>query len=558
MLSKSGLASFRWKLAPAAGTYATDPRWSNHDIDPVPVAARVWGTGTFGKGPFNFIPRRASTSYWVSDMLAPPLWTTISTVMSLGFSAKEVVPITFFGFFICGIAVALNGRIAATYHVPFPVIARTSFGMWGCIPMIFIRSTVALMWTAISIVQAGGFLQNMVVAIWPRFANWNHLPKSSNLTSGEILLIIIYWFIQTIVSMLPISKLRWFFIFKTWLVTPAWFAMFLWGAVITKGEGVLIKGPDTVAPGQRAWAALQALNVIIGLFSSLAVNMPDFARFSKNEKAGLYQALLLPVIGTMGALSPIFVTAAYQKQHGEYQWYLPVVIGSFDSRAAKFFAGFAFLVATLGNQIAAGSFPFGNDISGIFPQYVNIRRAAVLMSIFCLVSNPWTIIANAIAVLSFLSGYSIFMGPLAGIMICDYYILSKCKLSVTNMYNPNGIYKYWHGWNYRAYVAFFVPVIPLLPGLAYSIKPESVHVSPGILHLYSFGWLFGLTSSMLIYYVLCKYISPVDFRLLDEPEYPPRTLEEERLREEQLGVGSDSDSAAEEGKEKGDVAVSVV
>jgi cytosine/uracil/thiamine/allantoin permease len=66
----------------------------------------------------------------------------------------------------------------------------------------------------------------------------------------------------------------------------------------------------------RVWSALQALNVIIGLFSSLAVNMPDFARFSKSHKASFSQALLLPVIGTFGALSPIFVTSAYQKIWG--------------------------------------------------------------------------------------------------------------------------------------------------------------------------------------------------------------------------------------------------
>lgn len=108
---------------------------------------------------------------------------------------------TFFGFFICGIVVALTGRIAATYHVSFPVITRTSFGMYGCIPMqafplplrppqadspiprrILIRSTVALLWTAISIVQAGGFFQCMVEAMAPRYKNWNTLPESANIT----------------------------------------------------------------------------------------------------------------------------------------------------------------------------------------------------------------------------------------------------------------------------------------------------------------------------------------------------------------------------------------
>jgi len=72
-----------------------------------------------------------------------------------------------------------------------------------------------------------------------------------------------------------------------------------------------------IRPGTtRPFAALQALNVVIGLFSSLAVNMPDFARFAKSAKASWSQALLLPIIGTMGALSPIFVTSAYKEIWG--------------------------------------------------------------------------------------------------------------------------------------------------------------------------------------------------------------------------------------------------
>jgi NCS1 family nucleobase:cation symporter-1 len=280
--------------------------------------------------------------------------------------------------------------------------------------------------------------------------------------------------------------------FKTALVTPAWFALFLWAVIVTKGGGPLVHGPTDINPKVgRPWSALQALNVVIGLFSSLAVNMPDFARFSRSSRASASQTLLLPLIGTLGALSPIFITSAYKEIWGEYQWFLPAVIASFHSRPIKFFTGFAMLIATLGNQIAAGSFPFGNDISGIFPQYVNIRRAAVLMSIFCLISCPWDIIANAAALLSFLSGYSCFMGPLAGVMCSDYYLVRKGKLNVKDLYNPNGLYRYNRGWNWRAFVAFFVPVSVLVPGLAYSIAPLKVKVNDGILHLYcksSFFW----------------------------------------------------------------------
>jgi len=53
---------------------------------------------------------------------------------------------------------------------------------------------------------------------------------------------------------------------------------------------------------------------------------------------------------------------------------MPSVIANFESRAAKFFVSLSFMLATIGNQIAAGAYPFSNDISGVAPKYINIFR----------------------------------------------------------------------------------------------------------------------------------------------------------------------------------------
>lgn len=134
-------------------------------------------------------------------MLAPPLAATVSSVMSLGFTARETLPIVFFGFAICSVVITLTGKMGATYHVPYPVVIRSIFGMFGSYPMIILRcqpshvcglmltwltlhlAFVAAMWTAILCVQAGDFLKNCIEAIWPSFKNFpNHLPESAGIT----------------------------------------------------------------------------------------------------------------------------------------------------------------------------------------------------------------------------------------------------------------------------------------------------------------------------------------------------------------------------------------
>lgn len=84
-------------------------------------------------------------AYWTSDMLAPPLASTVSTVMSLGFTARETIPIVFFGFAICSVVITLTGKMGARYNVPFPVIVRSVFGMYGSYPAICLRAFVAAM-----------------------------------------------------------------------------------------------------------------------------------------------------------------------------------------------------------------------------------------------------------------------------------------------------------------------------------------------------------------------------------------------------------------------------
>src|SRR5665213_2195992 len=131
-------------------------------------------------------------------MLAPPLASTVSSVMSLGFTARETIPLVFFGFTICSVVITLTAKMGATYNIPFRVLVRSVFGMYGSYLAICVRAFVAAMWTAILCVQSADFLKNCFTAIWPSFANFpNHLPASANIDSATLLCFFIYWIFQT-------------------------------------------------------------------------------------------------------------------------------------------------------------------------------------------------------------------------------------------------------------------------------------------------------------------------------------------------------------------------
>lgn len=88
---------------------------------------------------------------------------------------------------------------------------------------------------------------------------------------------------------------------------------------------------------------------------------------------------------------------------------------------------------------------------------------------------------------------------MAGIIASDYWLVKKQHIDVPALYNPHGRYRYHaSGINWRAMVAFLCAVVPNLPGLAHSINANSV-IGTGLTHLYTFDWLYGFVSSIVVY-----------------------------------------------------------
>ena len=115
------------------------------------------------------------------------------------------------------------------------------------------------------------------------------------------------------------------------------------------------------------------------------------------------------------SLVGIAVTSAGQVLYGEVIWDPLRLIDRWDNRGAAFFTAFSFFLATLGTNISANSLSAANDMTVLLPQFIDIRRGQVICAILggwalC----PWNILASAPKFLSFMSGYTVFLGPFAG------------------------------------------------------------------------------------------------------------------------------------------------
>ena len=221
---------------------------------------------------------------------------------------------------------------------------------------------------------------------------------------------------------------------------------------------------------------------------------------------------LLPLVFTFTSFVGIAATAAGTVLYGKVIWDPNYLIlawtqppnGDLSSvrtpaaaRAAQFSAALAFVLANLGVNISANSVSAANDLAALFPRYVNLRRGQLACAVFAWALAPWRVLASAPAFLGFLSAYSVFFGPLAAIMLADFWIVHARRYDVRALFAPEGRYRYARGANWRAVVAFIVGLTPTLPGLAQSVNP-AIQAGVGA-RPFMFGWLLGFFATLAVY-----------------------------------------------------------
>ncbi|KAG7447269.1 cytosine-purine permease [Guyanagaster necrorhizus] len=488
-----------WALAPAASSLAPlgKERWSNKDMDPVPPHLRTWSTRNY-------------VAYWISDATNTAVWELASSMLAVGLSWRQALPAIAVGHVIIAIVTVLNGTIGARLHIAFPVINRSSFGFWFSYFSVVSRVILAMFWYGIQTYTGSECVYQMLKAIWPGTARIpNHLPEGANMTTVGMMTYFLYWLFQFPFMLVSPQKIRHLFMAKAFIVPCAWLAILIWAMVKAPPSVSLQPKHAEVSGSALSWAWLSALNSALGIYATLAVNISDFTRYSTTVQAQYVQLFIIPTVFTFIGFVGIAVTSAGEVLYGETLWDPLKLIDKWDNRAAAFFASFSFFVATLGTNISANSLSAANDMTVLFPRYINIRRGQVICAILggwalC----PWEILASAPGFLTFMNGYTVFLGPFAGIMATDYWFVHKCKVDLRAMYDPRGRYRYWNGINWRAVVALLCAVPPSFPGLINSVDAS---INPGnVSHVFDIAWLYGFFTASTVYWTLSKIFPAVE------------------------------------------------
>lgn len=114
--------------------------------------------------------------------------------------------------------------------------------------------------------------------------------------------------------------------------------------------------------------------------------------------------------------------------------------------------------------------------------------------------QPWKLMADyGSYIFGWLVGYSGFLGPIAGVMICDYFVVRRTILSAESLYRRNGDYEYSGGFHWQAVAALAMGV-----GVAFvGVFVPALHV------LYNYAWFVGFAVSFAAYFALTSKMKKV-------------------------------------------------
>ena len=305
----------------------------NEDLAPVPQSRRDWGV-------YNY------ASLWVGMSVCIPTYMLASGLIAGGMNWWQAIGTILLGNLIVLVPMVLNAHAGAKYGIPFPVLVRAPFGVLGANVPAILRALVACGWFGIQTWIGGQAINAMLRILWPAWGRFE---------AGSAVCFVCFWFLNMAVIWQGIRTIK----FLEGIGAPVMLAigvlLLFWGTRKAGGFGPVLSAPSRFRDGAAFWHFfVPALTGMVGFWATVALNIPDFSRYARSQKAQMLgQALGLPTAMTLYSFIGVAVTSASVMIFGEAIWDPVVLLGRFHQPVVAFVALIAFLLATLNTNVAA-------------------------------------------------------------------------------------------------------------------------------------------------------------------------------------------------------------
>jgi len=453
----------------------TNRKLINDDLAPTTISQRSWST-------YNI------AALWIGMSVCIPTYMLASGLIAGGMNWWQALLTIGLGNIIVVVPMILNAHAGTKYGIPFPVLARASFGTKGSNIPALLRAIVACGWFGIQAWIGGQALNSLLVILIPGWAD---------LGLGPAIGFMLFWALNVYFIIKGIESIRWLESFGAPFLILVALGLLIWAYINAGGFGPILDKPSDFKTAGEFWVFfVPALTGMVGFWATLSLNIPDFTRYAQNQKAQMIgQALGLPPAMILFSFIGIAVTSATVIIYGEAIWDPVILLTKFEQPIVVAISLVSLIIATLTTNIAANVVSPANDFANLSPKHITFVRGGLITAVIGILMMPWKLLSDYSSyIFGWLVGYSSFLGPIAGILICDYFLIRKRRLASKDLYDPEGEYKYNNGFNMKAIYALAAGVIIALIGL----------IIPQVRFLYDYAWFVGFAVSFIVYRFLMK------------------------------------------------------
>ncbi|WP_286238077.1 NCS1 family nucleobase:cation symporter-1 [Neptuniibacter halophilus] len=454
----------------------------NDDIAPTQVKERTWNVWNVA-------------ALWVGMAICVPTYTLGGVLTAyFGLSVVEALMAILIANIIVLIPLTLNAFPGTKFGIPFPVLLRSSFGMIGSNIPCLIRALVACGWFGIQTMFGG-------LAIHILFSNL--LPGWESLGgTGEVIGFFIFLVLNLYIVIKGAESIKILETLAAPLLLAVGIGLMMWASPKISYEALLAM-PANRPEGASFFGYFAAgVTAMVGFWATLSLNIPDFSRYVRSQKDQISgQIIGLPLTMFFFAALGVVLTAASTSLVGETISDPVTLIGKIDSPFWVVIAMILIIIATLSTNTAANIVSPTNDFQNIAPKKINQTRGVLLTGLIGVLLMGWELLKKLGMIESdvsveamysgWLLGYSSLLGPIAGIMIVDYFVIKRQHLSLPDLYLTNGCYS---GFNMNGMIAFALPVALTV----FSLLTGELN------WFYQYGWFTGSIAGGLIYWLIAR------------------------------------------------------
>lgn len=451
----------------------------NDDIAPIKIGQRTWHKGNVA-------------ALWVGMAVCVPTYTLGGVLTAyFGLSVMEALLTILIANIIVLIPLTLNAFSGTKYGIPFPVLLRSSFGLYGSNLPCLVRALVACGWFGIQTLFGGVACHLLLSRISPEWAALG--------STGEVYGFFMFWMLNIYVVLKGSNAIKFLESWAAPLLLLVGGGLMFWALPQINVSEILAtpaSRPDDVSSTPYLMAGITAM---VGFWATLSLNIPDFSRFVRSQKDQVVgQVLGLPLTMFFFSALGVVLTAASFGLVGETISDPINLIGKIQNPTMVVIAMAIIIVATLSTNSAANVVSPTNDFQNLAPKVISEKRGVMLTGLIGILMMSWELLKKLGVIESdvsleavysnWLLGYSSLLGPIAGIMIIDYFVVNRQQLDLVSLYKRGGRYA---DMNYHGIAAFLIPVTLTI----YSIVTGHIH------WFYDYGWFTGSLMGALIYYL---------------------------------------------------------